>query len=154
MTASLTFFPVSNGDMVLMCLDNGQRILIDINIRGKADDDDDDTPDVAEDLKSRLERDDQGRRYVDAFLVSHPHSDHVAGLRNHFHLGPPDSWDEDDDKILIREMWSSPVVFRRAGANGESLCEDAKAWQKEARRRVASRSSARTGFRRRKAIAS
>ncbi|ABA06120.1 hypothetical protein Nwi_2870 [Nitrobacter winogradskyi Nb-255] len=78
MTASLTFFPVSNGDMVLMCLDNGQRILIDINIRGKADDDDDDTPDVAEDLRSRLERDDQGR---------HPHSDHVAGLRNHFHLG-------------------------------------------------------------------
>ncbi len=62
MTASLTFFPVSNADMVLMCLDNGQRILIDINIRGKADDDDDDTPDVAEDLKSRLERDDQGRR--------------------------------------------------------------------------------------------
>ncbi|MGE0232479.1 MAG: metallohydrolase [Flavobacteriaceae bacterium] len=137
MTASLTFFPVSNGDMVLMCLDNGQRILIDINIRGKADDDDDDTPDVAEDLRGRLERDDQGRLYVDAFLVSHPHSDHVAGLRNHFHLGPPDSWDEDDDKILIREMWSSPVVFRRAGANGEKLCEDAKAWQKEARRRVA-----------------
>jgi hypothetical protein len=33
-------------------------------------------------------------------------------------------------------MWSSPVVFRRADANGESLCEDAKAWAKEARRRV------------------
>jgi hypothetical protein len=34
-------------------------------------------------------------------------------------------------------MWSSPVVFRRADANGESLGEDAKAWAKEARRRVA-----------------
>ena len=33
-------------------------------------------------------------------------------------------------------MWSSPVVFRRADANGESLCEDARAWAKEARRRV------------------
>jgi hypothetical protein len=137
MTASITFFPVSNGDMVLIRLDNGQHVLIDINIRGKADDDDDETPDVAEDLRSRLERDDKGRLCVDAFLLSHPHSDHITGLRNHFHLGPPDTWNEDDDKIVIREIWSSPVVFRRADANGESLCEDAKAWAKEARRRVA-----------------
>jgi hypothetical protein len=136
MTASVTFFPVSNGDMVLMRLDNDQNVLIDINIRGKADDEDDDTPDVAHDLRSRLERDDEGRLFVDAFLVSHPHADHVTGLRNHFHLGPPDTWVKAHDKILIREMWSSPVVFRRAGANGEVLCEDAKAWQKEARRRV------------------
>jgi hypothetical protein len=136
MTASITFFPVSNGDMTLLRLDNGQTVLIDINIRGAADDDDDDTPDVAQDLKDRLDQDEQGRRYVDAFLLSHPHADHTTGLRNHFHLGPPDEWNEDDDKILIREMWSSPVIFRRADANGESLCEDAKAWAKEARRRV------------------
>jgi hypothetical protein len=136
MTASITFFPVSNGDMTLLRLDNGQHLLVDVNIRGKADDDDD-TPDVAEDLRDRLNRDDQGRLFVDGFLLSHPHSDHITGLRNHFHLGPPDTWDEDDNKILIREMWSSPVVFRRAGANGETLCEDAKAWAKEARRRVA-----------------
>jgi hypothetical protein len=136
MTASLTFFPVSNGDMTLVCLDNGQNILIDVNIRGAADDQDDDTPDVADDLRGRLKRDDKGRLYVDAFLVSHPHADHTTGLRNHFHLGPPGEWSEDDDKIIIREQWSSPVVFRRADANGESLCEDAKAWAKEARRRV------------------
>src|SRR5438105_3710990 len=114
MTASMTFFPVLNGDMVLIRLDNGQHVLIDINIRGKADDDDDETPDVAEDLRSRLERDDKGRLCVDTFLLSHPHSDHITGLRNHFHLGSPDAWNEDDDKIVIREMWSSPVVFRRA----------------------------------------
>lgn len=36
MTASLAFFPVSNGDMTLVVLDNGQTILIDINIRGAA----------------------------------------------------------------------------------------------------------------------
>jgi glyoxylase-like metal-dependent hydrolase (beta-lactamase superfamily II) len=137
MTALITFFPVSNGDMVLLSFDNDQQILIDINIRGAADDENDDTPDVAEDLRSRLKRDGKGRLFVDAFLLSHPHADHITGLQNHFHLGPPDAWKKDDDKILIREMWSSPVVFRRAGANGESLCDDAKAWQKEARRRVA-----------------
>lgn len=135
MTASVTFFPVSNGDMALIDFDNGQKFLIDINIRGDADDADDDTPNVAADLRSRLERDDQGRLYVDGFLLSHPHSDHISGLRNHFHLGSPETWDEDDDKIFIREMWSSPVVFRRASAE-EPLCDDAKAWAKEARRRV------------------
>jgi len=136
MTASLTFFPVSNGDMTLLELDNGQKVLIDVNIRGAADDDDDDTPDVAQDLKGRLNRDSKGRLYVDAFLLSHPHTDHVTGLRNHFHLSTPESWVKKDDKILIREMWSSPVVFRRADASGETLCDDALAWRKEARRRV------------------
>ena len=135
MSASITFFPVSNGDMTLICLDNGQTILIDCNIRGDADNEKDDTPDVASDLRDRLKRDAQKRLYVDVFLLSHPDRDHVSGLRNHFHLGPPDEWSEDDDKICILEMWSSPTVFRRASANNP-LCEDAKAWAKEARRRV------------------
>ena len=136
MAASIAFFPVSNGDMTLMRLDNGQTIIIDLNIRGSADDDDDDTPDVASDLRNRLKRDKHGRLYVDAFLLSHPDQDHITGLCNHFHLGPPDDWSKDDDKIFIREMWSSPIVFRRAGPN-HTLCKDAKAWAKEARRRVA-----------------
>lgn len=135
MPASITFFPVSNGDMTLIRLDNGQTILIDLNIRGAADDDDDDTPDVASDLRDRLKRDEQGRLYVDAFLLSHPDLDHITGLRDRFHLGPPDEWSKDDDRILIHEMWSSPIVLRRAGPN-HTLCDDAKAWAKEARRRV------------------
>ena len=135
MPVSITFFPVSNGDMTLIRLDNGQTILIDSNIRGAADDEDDDTPDVASDLRDRLRRDALGRLYVDVFLLSHPDRDHVCGFRNHFHLGPPDEWSEDDDKICILEMWSSPTVFRRASSDNP-LCEDAKAWAKEARRRV------------------
>jgi beta-lactamase superfamily II metal-dependent hydrolase len=126
---------VSNGDMTLICLDNGQNILIDINIRGAADDEDDETPDVASDLRDRLKQDGQGRLYVDAFLLSHPDADHISGLHNHFHLGPPNEWSKNDDKRFIREMWSSAIVFRRAGPNN-ALCDDAKAWAKEARRRV------------------
>lgn len=86
------FFPVSNGDMTLIRLDNGQTILVDVNIRGDADDDDDDTPDVASDLRDRLKRDIEGRLYVDAFLLSHPDQNHITGLRNHFHLGPLSHW--------------------------------------------------------------
>lgn len=96
----------------------------------------DDTPDVMSDLRSRLTRDSKGRLFVDGFLLSHPDKDPIGGLVKHFHLGPPADWKKTDDKILIREMWSSPVVFRRADST-LTLCDDAKAWAKEARRRVA-----------------
>lgn len=136
MTASIVFFPVGNGDMTLVTLDNDQKLLIDLHARKAADNDDDDAPDVMSDLRERLTRDAKGRMFVDGFLLSHPDKDHITGLETHFHLGPPEDWDEDEDKILIREMWSSPVIFRRA-CKSHTLCSDAKAWAKEARRRVA-----------------
>jgi hypothetical protein len=128
-------FRVGNGDMTLIELESGRRILIDINIRAAADDPDDETPDVGTQLRDRLKRDEADRLYVDAFLLTHPDEDHIRGLKNHFHLGEPSTWSASSDKIIIREMWSSPIVFRRASKN-HLLCEDAKAWAAEARRRV------------------
>jgi hypothetical protein len=136
MAAKTTHFRVDNGDMTLVELESGRRILIDINIRSAADDPDDDTPDVAKQLRDRLDRDDQGRLCVDAFLLTHPDEDHIRGLKKHFHLGDPADWSSRTDKILIREMWSSPIVFRRA-SKYHSLSDDAAAWASEARRRVA-----------------
>ena len=135
MTATLSFFPVGNGDMTLVETEEGHKILIDINIRAAADDPDDDTPDVAAKLRDRLSRDARGRLYVDALLVSHPDEDHCRGLHKHFHLGSPDDWSENADKIFIREIWSSPMVFRRASRH-HVLCDDAKVFNAEARRRV------------------
>ena len=76
----------------------------------------------------------------DAFLLSHPDKDHCTGLCRHFHLGPLKDYADDnkpdaEKKIVIREMWSSPIVFRRA-SKIHVLCDDAKAWASEARRRV------------------
>lgn len=136
MVAKVLFFPVGNGDMTLIVLESGQKILIDLNIRAAANDPDDDTPDVATELRNLLTRDDQGRLYVDVLLLSHPDQDHCRGLREHFHLGLPSDWSKRDDKIFIREQWSSPMVFRRASSR-HTLCEDAKAFHREARRRVA-----------------
>lgn len=131
----IRFFPVGNGDMTLIELESGTTILVDINIRATADDPDDETPNVARMLRDRLQRDVSGRRFVDVFLLSHPDEDHCKGLERHFHLGPPDEWVEKDDKVLIREIWSSPMVFRRASKN-HTLCVDAKAFNREAKRRV------------------
>src|SRR5436189_4113545 len=104
MTAKITFFPVGNGDMTLLRLESGRTLLIDCRIRAAADDPDDDTRDVAADLRERLDRDGQNRLFVDAFLQTHPDADHCTGLRNHFHLGPPADYNTKDDKIFIREL--------------------------------------------------
>src|SRR5437867_2360896 len=138
----VSFFPVGNGDMTLIALaDNAQtKILMDCNIREAGDDPDDETRDVATDLRDRLKRDSKGRPYVDVFASSHGDWDHCRGITKHFYLGPPDSYpdDEKDDsekRILIREIWSSPLVFRRTGRLNK-LCEEAVAFTVEAKRRV------------------
>lgn len=140
MTAKITFFPVGNGDMTLIELaDNKTQILIDMNVRVVAEDDGE-TLDAAAALRKKLRRDSKRRPFVDAFLLSHPDQDHCNGLIEYFWLGSPSSYPDDNKKdaekrILIREIWSSPLVFRRAGKD-HVLCEDAKAFVEEARRRV------------------
>jgi hypothetical protein len=130
----LTFFSVGNGDMSLISLGDHARtkILIDCNIAEGSR--------AKEQLLDRLQRDERSRPYVDAFLISHPDEDHCRGLAKHFYLGPPEDYPDDakprtEKRILIRELWSSPMVFRRASQN-HVLCADARALNAEARRRV------------------
>ncbi len=142
MAASITFFPVDNGDMTLVRLGDPRdtRILIDCHIRNAADDPDDACRDVGRDLRSRLPTDALGRPYVQVFMLSHPDQDHCCGLRRHFWLGPvadypDDAMKQNDKRIVIQELWSSPMVFRRASKK-HPLCDDALAFNAEARRRV------------------
>ena len=139
MGTKVTFLPVENGDMTLIKLsdESSTTVLIDCKIREAADDD---ARDVAADLRQRLNRDENGRPYVDAFLLSHPDQDHCLGLSRHFHLGPlkdyaDDKKKDEEKRIVIREIWSSPIVFRRA-SKSHVLCEDARAFSCEAKRRV------------------
>jgi hypothetical protein len=139
---TVTFFPVENGDMTLIALGDAAetKILIDCNIRAAADDPEDATRDVGKDLRDRLKRDSKGRPYVDAFLQSHPDQDHFRGITKHFYLGVPSEYPDDrkrdnEKRIIIREIWSSPLVFRRASKDHE-LCQDALDFNAEAKRRV------------------
>lgn len=142
MATKISFFAVGNGDMTLIRLGDAAEttILVDCNIRAAADDPEDETPDVAGDLRKKLKRDSKGRPYVDVFLLSHPDQDHCRGLEKHFHLAAPSEYADDkktdpEKKIMIGEIWSSPIVFRRASKN-HTLCADALAFQGEAKRRV------------------
>ena len=140
MKPTINFFPVGNGDMTLIKLADKTTILIDINIcNGSEDDDDSSKLDASKELRGMLETD-EGRPYVDAFLLSHPDQDHCRGLQKHFHLGPLSTYNDnppegEELKIIMREIWSSPMIFRRASKN-HTLCEDAKAFNTEAKRRV------------------
>ena len=142
MAASITFFPVDNGDMTLVQLADsaGTTILVDIKIRAAADDPNDKTRDVAKDLRDMLKKDDKGRPYVDAFLNSHPDDDHIMGFEKRFYVGPLSEYPDDkkpynERRIVIRELWCSLIVERRA-SKVHKLTDDAKAFNKEARRRI------------------
>lgn len=142
MAAKFTFFKVGDGDMTLIRLADTRvtTILVDCNIRTAADDPNDDTADVATELRKRLQLDVNDRPFVDVMLLSHPDKDHCRGLMTHFWLGKPEDYPDDKlerskRRIIIREMWSSPLVFRRRSED-HVLCEDAGAFDTEARRRV------------------
>lgn len=132
MVAKITFFPVGNGDMTLIETDSGKKILIDCHIRNGSE-----HPDVLSMLKNRLTEDSKGRLYIDVFIWSHPDKDHCGGIESNFYLGDPDNWSESKHKdlIFINEIWSSPLVYRRASIN-HTLCPDAIALNTEVKRRV------------------
>ena len=132
MVPDITFFPVGNGDMTLIRLSSGRTILIDCNIRQPGDG----VRDVLADLIGMLPKDEKKRPYVDVMVLSHPDEDHCRGFETHFHLGPLGDYSKTETKkIVVREMWSSPLIFRRASSE-HPLSSDAKAWNKEAKRRV------------------
>jgi hypothetical protein len=142
MGASITFFPVDNGDMTLVQLADSDNtsILVDLNIRAAADDPDDSTRDVAKDLRDGLKTDANGRPYVDVLLNSHPDKDHITGYEKHFYSGPLADYPDDDKplkerRIVVREMWCSLTVYKRA-CKSHTLGDDAKAFNKESRRRI------------------
>lgn len=130
MEAEIIYFPVGNGDMTLIKTSSGKRILIDCYIRDGRE-----YPNVLEMLKQELDKDDEDRYYIDLFIWSHPDKDHCGGINKHFYLGTPENYNKINDLIFINEIWSSPIVYRRASSN-HTLCDDARALNTEVKRRV------------------
>lgn len=124
---SITFFPVANGDTSLIRLNDGTTIIMDCHIC------DNGGYDVASHLLDALDYRDE-TPYVDVFVLTHPHEDHALGLQTTFFMGDPSKYSKDDRKkglIIIDELWFAPRIF-----NEKDLCDDAKAFKKEAERRI------------------
>jgi len=136
--STITFFPVGekNGGMTLIKLNDSDKtsILIDCTI---GEDSIADHCDVNQELRDRLPKNLKGRPYIDAFILTHRHDDHLKGFKKHFHLGPIEDYSDDDDelKIIMNELWSS-YNFWKPSSKNYTLCDDAKAYNKEMKRRV------------------
>jgi len=138
MDATITYFPVGNGDTTLITLSDNTTILLDCNLLEDSEDSTAPTRyDVREYLLRVLERDERGRPHVGVFILTHPDQDHIRGLTRAFYLGDPAKYSDDDaneDRIIIDELWFAPRVF---SPHEDDLCDDAKGYREEARRRIA-----------------
>ncbi len=134
--ASVTFFPVGNGDTSLTTLTDGTTIVIDINASAAcADEDDKKHYDVPAALRDAAKRDTLGRPHHDVFVLSHIHDDHVLGFPDVFYTGDPKNYSEEDrkaGKILIDELWYAPRIL---GPYEKDLSDSARAFKREAYRR-------------------
>lgn len=133
----ITYFPVGNGDTILMRLSDKTSVVIDCNITKDSDDETDEKRyDVHNHLLKVLKKDEAKTPYVDAFILTHPDEDHCRGLEDVFFIGDPGEYSDSDRKaglIRIDELWFTPRIF---SPHEGKLCDTAKAFRKEAERRM------------------
>lgn len=138
-TSTVSFFPVGDiGGMILLKINSvtPQTILVDCCIgESKIAD----YCDVAEELYKRLPKNSEDRPYVDAFILTHRHEDHVRGFSVYFHLGSVSDYKapgkDERAKIVINELWGSDLYWK-SESEFYTLCDEAKAFNKEMKRRV------------------
>lgn len=131
----ITFFPVGNGDTTLISLKDGTNILIDCNITKDSEDPNiEEKYDIIGHLLDILSRDSDNRPHLDAFILSHPDVDHCRKISTKFYFGDPDKYPKKEkNKIIIDELWFAPRIFNE---HKDDLNEEAKAFRKEAERRI------------------
>jgi beta-lactamase superfamily II metal-dependent hydrolase len=114
------FWPVGTGDSTTIVVKNGIIVQVDLHHLGCSTDDGDPRTPIVDRLVALLPKV-NGRPYLAVFVLTHPDEDHSCGFAELL------------KRVTIGELWFSPRVFREYK---KDLCEDAKAFCKEATRRV------------------
>jgi len=113
MTSQIKYYPVRNGDMSLITLEDGTRILVDCKLTAESDKSTDPKIcDVKKDLLNSLQKR-SGNYYVDVFILTHGDRDHCHGFKGSFYQGDPAKYgqkDRDQNLIIMDTMWFSPVL--------------------------------------------
>jgi len=118
----VVYWPIGTGDSTTIVI-KPQEIIMQIDLRHLAKAEGDENPEwpIVDHLVECLPKLD-GRPFLSAFVLTHPDRDHIQGF------------EELLKRVKIGEIWHTPKVFRDLEKN-EILCDDAKAFRKEAHRR-------------------
>lgn len=122
----VVFWPVGTGDSSTVVVTDEVLMQVDLNDRAKADDDDTPEVPVVDLLVEALPTGSDGRPFLAAFVLTHADEDHCSGFADLL------------DKATIGELWATPRMWREYLDDGDDaeLCEDAKAFHEEVKRRV------------------
>lgn len=122
----VVFWPVGTGDSSTVVVSDEVVVQVDLNDRDKADDDDTPEVPVVDLLVETLPTGADGRPFLAAFVLTHADADHCSGFADLL------------DKATIGELWATPRMWREYLEDGDdaALCDDAKAFHEEVKRRV------------------
>lgn len=126
MEHKIKFYPVGNGDCILIKLNNGKTIIVDCCI--PKIDESNKQFDVKADLLNELNRK-NGIPYVDLFISTHPHDDHCKGFEEMFYHGDPSEYSKgmNKNKIVIGELWITPRgIGNQLAGSAETIRQEAK----------------------------
>jgi hypothetical protein len=119
---AVVYWPVGTGDSTSLVLQPG-RIVMQIDLRHLEKADDQENPEwpIIDHLVRLLPRK-NNRPYLALFVLTHPDKDHIQGFAELLR------------RVHIGEIWHTPKIFRDQ-SDQEAMCDDAKAFRKEAHRR-------------------
>lgn len=116
------FWPVGSGDSTTIVVDADTFVQVDVRHLACADEGDEDPRMAVVDKLIEILPKVDGEPFLSVFILTHPDEDHCRGFADLL------------SRVTIGELWHAPRVFREYPRD---LCDDAKAFRKEAKRRVA-----------------
>ncbi len=120
------FWPVGTGDSTTVVVSAEVVVQVDLNHRASAEEDDTPEVPVVDLLVPTLPEGSDGKPYLAAFVLTHADADHCSGFAKLL------------DEATIGELWATPRMWREYldDPAGPDLCDDAKAFHDEVKRRV------------------
>lgn len=114
------FWPVGNGDSTTIGIDSETLMQVDLNHTVASEDKKDPRFPIVDILEKILPKVDK-KPYLSVFVLTHPDEDHCRGFADLL------------KKVTIGEIWFTPRIFSEYS---KELCDDAKAFKTEIKRRV------------------
>ena len=124
-TRGAVFWPVGTGDSTTIVIDDDTVMQIDLHDMAKADSDETPEVPVVDELVASLPVR-NGSPYLAVFALTHADKDHCLGFADLL------------SQVTIGELWATQRLWREYTEEEaeDDLCEDARAFQVEAERRV------------------